>query len=251
MKTKQKQSTIRALRQCLTLSQGGPVLSQGEFADLIGSTRDSVASWETGRRPVTASNAQRIMNATGAWPHSLLNGPPVLDLRLEGYTKESFARWRKNPADSGAAAEQLYPQSADALWLLFTAAGRPGLGKLKHQFPAVWHSFVGWLEATVKEFKLERRIDDLLKDRFEKSHPLTLPWGEWRKLARRRDETSRFRVRLYQFKDDPKQPAKKPLTLYQVTRPGWNPAGDMRTQQMKLSESGPPIRHNSTHGKVV
>lgn len=244
-KPKQKQSPIRALRDCLKWNQA-------EFAALIGSTRNSVASWETGRRPVTESNARRIMYATGAWPHSILNGPPVLDLHLEDYSKESFARWKENPADSGAAAEKLYPQCADALWLLFTAASRPSLerrhpGKQQHQFPSVWHAFVEWLEQTVKEFKLEPRIDALLKDRFEKRHPLTLPWGEWRKLARRRDETSRFRVRLYQFKDDPTQPAKKPLTLYQETRPGWNPAGDMRTQQMKVSESGSPIRHNSTH----
>jgi len=244
-KTKRKNDTLRQLRRILAQSQS-------EFAQMIGATRDTVASWENGRNRLTRDAAQRIMYATGAWPHSLLNGPPILDCNLEPYKPESLAAWkREGKYCSVSAADALYPQSADALWLLFTAAGRPGLGKLKHQFPAVWHSFVGWLEATVKEFKLERRIDDLLKDRFEKSHPLTLPWGEWRKLARRRDETSRFRVRLYQFKDDPKQPAKKPLTLYQVTRPGWNPAGDMRTQQMKLSESGPPIRHNSTHGKVV
>jgi transcriptional regulator with XRE-family HTH domain len=244
-KTKRKNDTLRQLRRILAQSQS-------EFAQMIGATRDTVASWENGRNRLTRDAAQRIMYATGAWPHSLLNGPPILDCNLEPYKPESLAAWkREGKYCSVSAADALYGQSADALWLVFTAAARPGPGKLKHQFPALWWSFTEWLKQVAREFKLHDRIDALLKDRFEERHPETNTWGEWRKLARRRDETSRFKVRLYRFKDDPKQPAKKPLTLYQLTRPGWNPAGDMRTQRMKLSESGSQIRHTSTHRNVV
>lgn len=80
-------------------------MTQQEFADLLGVTKDSVRYWETNVRPLTEDRAIEIMCATGADPASLLDGKGnPKSIRGEDYTPETWEwiRKRKSPVEMEA-----------------------------------------------------------------------------------------------------------------------------------------------------
>ena len=92
MKTKLR-SNIRVLRRILGQTQG-------EFAATVGASKDAVASWETGRNPVSAPLARRIALVTGVDERALVNNDrPLLTMnpnpQRQPYTAEEFKRHRK------------------------------------------------------------------------------------------------------------------------------------------------------------
>lgn len=202
-------------------------LTQGELATLIGASKIAVTSWERGVKRLSRQFAHRIHMATGANTASLLRGDGK-NLGLfpnRAYTKQTFSDWRKMFGGKAQAVAEGYCRiAADSVGLILKAAASPECDKAMGRLAVVWCSFAAWLDQTRQDFKLEGQIDDLLKQRFERTHPLTKSCGEWRRLAKLGHDIAR----LYKFQDDRKQPASKPLTLYLRTRPGWDAAGDMR-----------------------
>lgn len=203
-------------------------LTQGELAALIGASKIAVTSWERGVKRLSRQFAHRIHLATGASTASLLrgDGKNLGPFANRAYTEQTFLDWRKRfGGNAQAVAEDYCRVAADSVGLILrAAAASPNCDKAMGRLAVVWCSFAAWLDQTRQDFKLEGQIDDLLKQRFERTHALTKSYGEWRRLAKLGHDTAR----LYRFKDDRQQPASKPLTLYLRTRPGWDAAGDMR-----------------------
>ncbi|HSA12971.1 MAG TPA: helix-turn-helix transcriptional regulator [Candidatus Paceibacterota bacterium] len=193
--------------------------TQTEFGELIGASKDTVVSWENGRNRISPAFSYRIWLATGA---DIVSSTVPLNLNRQPYTFADYKAWKESRI--GVHPEQrLFDKSADALWLIFSAAAKPGPGKLKDQLTGVWCSFVAWLEQTRVDFKLEQRIDELLDQRVAAVESKTMTWGEWRKAPAVIRE-------FYGFKDDKRQSAKRELTLRMPTHPVWNAQSDMRAK---------------------
>lgn len=226
MKTKANES-IRELRRILGQTQQ-------EFAAMIGASKDTVVSWETGRNKLSAGMARRIAFTTGVDEESMLAGRgmptvtmPVLGRR--GYTAEDYARYggtTKGRSDEAGARHHL-KHCEDTLELLLLAAARAGRGRL----PGVLHSFIEWSEGVRKEFELGAAIDEQLERRKSKAG-VTLTQGEWRRLAR----TEAARLRAMGFKDDPRKGGEEPLRLEVEVRPGWAPGRRMQLPNAAVVE---------------
>ena len=227
MKTRANES-VRELRRILSQTQG-------EFAAMIGASKDTVASWETGRNKLSAGMARRMAFATGADPESLLKGRGVPTVTLpvsgaRGYTAEDFARYRGTPRGRSdeAGARRHWKHCADTLELIFLAAGS---GAKRHRLPGVLHSFIEWSDGVREVFALEREIDAQLERRKRRAG-VTLSWAEWRRLAREEPE----RLRAMGFKDDPRQSGADTLRLEVEVRPGWAPGRSMQPPQLAVCE---------------
>jgi transcriptional regulator with XRE-family HTH domain len=164
MKTK-KGRAIRELRDIINLTQG-------EFAAIIGASKDTVASWEVGRNKLSRQFARRIALATGVEAEDLMRGRS----RLMTYvpmagrlplTKETFQQHRQSywGATDEAAARRHLKNGADALGLILLAAAGGPDGKGAKCLPAVLESFIEWCEQTREDFQLEAAIDQLLAER--------------------------------------------------------------------------------------
>jgi transcriptional regulator with XRE-family HTH domain len=230
MKTKANQ-TLWNLRHILGLTQA-------EFAAMIGASKDTVASWDAGRNPLSASFARRIAFATGVDEKSLLEGKgapaltvPVLGARA--YTAEDFARYRRTTKGRSdeAGARHHVENCRDTLELIFLAAAGSGGGARRHGLPGVLHSFIEWSEGVRRDFELGRQIDEQLEGRKAKAG-VTLSYGEWRRLAR--EEPAR--VRAVGFKDDPRKADEEALRLEVEVRPGWAPGRRMRLPNASVAE---------------
>jgi transcriptional regulator with XRE-family HTH domain len=221
MKTKKK-NAIRELRRIIGKTQG-------EFAAMIGASKDTVASWEIGRNKLSESFARRIGFATGVEGGSLLRGglPLMSYVPFSGrhsFTREIFEAHRKSywGRSDEEAARQHSRNCADALGILFAAASRPQ-GKVNRRLPAVVDSFIQWCDRTREDFRLEREIEEQLRKRPAKL-AIKHNYGEWRRM-RKEDPAA---CRAMGFRDDPRKSDKESLTLETTTFPIWRPGFPMR-----------------------
>ncbi len=221
MKTRPNQA-MRELRRIINRTQG-------EFAAMIGASKDAVASWETGRNKLSRSFARRISFATGAEERALLRGGGRLMSYLprkgrQVFTAARFEEYRKSywGRSEEEAAKQHLRNCVDALGLLFVAAARPH-GKVRHRLPGVVDSFRQWCERTREEFHLDAEIEEQLKRRKTKL-AINKTYGQWRKMQRE-DPTA---CRVMGFKDDPSRGDHENLRLETETVPLWRPGHPMR-----------------------
>jgi transcriptional regulator with XRE-family HTH domain len=203
--------------------------SQGEFAAMIGASKDAVASWETGRNRLSLPFARRIAAATGVEEGALRRGQGPLTTYepfagRRPYTAEAFEQYRQNRwgrSEEGGVRRQL-AHCADALGLLFRAAARPGRGK-PSRLPAVLNSFVQWCEGTRAAFKLARPIDEELAQR-KRIDRFNRTYRQWREMQR----TDPAMCRKLGFKDKPRKKESEYLRLKLETIPDWAPGLSMR-----------------------
>ena len=207
--------------------------TQGEFAAMIGASKDAVASWEIGRNKLSAQFARRIAFATGVDEAALLRGrgPLTSYVPMEGrapFTAARFERHRNSywGRTDEAAARQHLRNCADALGLLFSAAARPGGRKIQHRLPGVLDSFIQWCEWTRKDFQLDEQIEELLRKRQNKL-VLNHTYGQWRAMQKEDPQM----CRMMRFKDNPRKPDIENLSLEIDTIPIWRPGHPMRGEQ--------------------
>jgi transcriptional regulator with XRE-family HTH domain len=225
MKTKPNQA-IRELRKIIGRTQG-------EFAAMIGASKDAVASWETGRNKLSPQFARRMSFATGVDEDALLRGRGRLTCYVpfaghSPFTVAAFERHRQTywgRSDEGAARQHLR-NCTDALGLLFMAAARPGGSKIRHRLPAVLDSFMRWCVRTREDFQLDRQIQEQLEQRKAKL-VLNHTYGQWRTMP----QEDPAMCRQMRFKDDPRKSDNENLRLEMETVPIWRPGHPMRGPQ--------------------
>ncbi len=214
------QEGIKALRNLIGQTQA-------EFAAMIGASKDTVVSWETGRNKLSAAFARRIELATGADGRSLLSGisiPMTGDGLGEAriYAKEDYERHRASEwgrSDQESAKRHL-ERCVDTLELLFRAAAKPGRGKPR--LPGLVDSFIQWSEEARRDFKLEREIDEQLAKRKFKAG-VTQTYGEWRRMARQDPEA----LKAAGFRDSAGKADEERLRLELEVAPDWAPGRRM------------------------
>jgi len=157
---------------------------------------------------------------------SIIDGNGILlDSIEKQYDARTFEYWKETfAASTEKAAGENFNLSQDALWILFQAAAKPGLGRIRNRLPAVYMSFIEWAEETRRQFNLEGQIDQVLKQRKCKDS-LTMSYKDWRKDLSTYDMFASF----YGFKDDPNADSETDLTLTITSHPGWSGAfGNMK-----------------------
>jgi transcriptional regulator with XRE-family HTH domain len=217
---------IRELRDIINLTQG-------EFAAMIGASKDTVASWEVGRNKLSRQFARRIALATGVEADDLMRGrsPLMTHVPMAGrlpLTAETFQRHRQSywGATDEAAARRHLKNAADALGLILLAAAGGPDEKGAKCLPAVLESFIEWCEQTREDFQLDPEIQPQLEERKSKIE-LTKTYKQWR-INQREDPEM---CRLMGFKDDPKKRDDETLRLSMETVPLWRPGYAMRAPQ--------------------
>ena len=216
-----RNEALRELRQLLDLTQA-------EFAELIGASKDAVVSWENGRNPLSETFARRIMLATGVHDQSLLKGKKgLLSRRLGGgaYTQAEFEWHRKNFwGDSPEAnARRRLGSAADTLELLLTAAAKTDGETGSSRLPGLLDAFHQWCKQAAKDFELLPAIDAQLAQRTS-TLDLTKTYVQWRTMAKEDPKMAR----RFGFKDVPKKEDGEALTLSMEATPVWAPGWDMR-----------------------
>ncbi len=200
--------------------------TQGEFAAMVGVSKDAVASWEIGRNNLSASLAHRIAYATGANQEELLSnrGPLTTYVPCKGppkpLTAETFEAHRKSywGRSDEAAARLHLRHCTDALRLLFIAAAQPGRGNVRYRLPAVLDSFRAWCESTRADFQLDPEIQEQLEQRLQK-FSMHKSYREWRQMQKQDPDL----CRAMGFKDDPRKRDNDNLELSINTVPLWRP----------------------------
>ncbi len=203
--------------------------SQGEFAAMIGASKDSVASWETGRNQLSPPFARRIAAATGVEEGALRRGRGPLTTYepfagRRPFTAESFERHRQSRwgRSEEAGVRRHLAHCTDALGLLFRAAARSGRGR-PSRLPGVLNAFVQWCEGTRAAFKLARPIDEELAQR-KRTDRFNRTYRQWREMQR----TDPVMCRKLGFKDNPRKKESEYLRLNLETVPAWAPGRSMR-----------------------
>jgi len=220
MKRLQGNQAVRALRKIIGLTQG-------EFAVMIGVSKDAVASWETGRNKLSATFARRIALVTGVDARTLRLGvsvPISQDADAHVYTKEDFERHQRTEwsGTEEAQAERL-ARCQDTLELLFRAAARVGGDPPRQRLPGLMDSFMQWCEQAREDFKLGPAVDEQLgKRRFRAG--MTQGYRDWRAMARGNPEG----LKAAGFEDDPSKGDREPLRLELELVPGWAPGRSMK-----------------------
>jgi len=227
--TAKTNNPIRALRRILGETQG-------KFAATIGVSKDAVASWETGRNPVSASMARRMAVVTGVDERALMNPElPLLTMspnpQRRPYTLEEFKRHRKmfwGETAEESVRRQLRP-CVDTLELLFRAAANYGQeakgteGAESTRLPGVLGAFIQWCQQTREDFGLGPAIEAELAKR-KGTLELTHSYGWWREMAK----VDPAMARMMGFKDNPKRRDEENLSLKMETVPEWMPGTSMR-----------------------
>ena len=207
-------------------------LTQGEFAVMIGASKDAVASWEVSRNNLSPSFARRIALATGVEAEDLLRGRMPLMTRAGGqrrpFTAETYKAHRASYWGSSdeAAARRHIRHCSDALELLFQAASQTATAKGASRLPAVVGSFIQWCEETRENFQLEKAVDEQLNQRKARL-ALNKTYKQWRTHLKE-DPAA---CRALGFKDDPKKRDDEYLRLETELVPIWKPGYSMRAQQ--------------------
>jgi DNA-binding transcriptional regulator YiaG len=202
--------------------------TQGKFAATIGASKDTIASWETGRNRLSAGMARRISLATGVDERSLLKkGGPLVTLHpaRRPFTMEEYERHQKSfwGSSTEESVKGHLSRCGDALGLLFTAAARAGEGTGPARMGGLLDSFIQWCEQARADFRLGDAIDEELGKR-KKKLELTKSYAEWREMAR----TDPDMARVMGFKDEPERDGKETLRLTLETVPIWKPGHSMR-----------------------
>ncbi len=232
MKTKSKGNAgLWELRRILGMTQG-------QFAELIGSSKDTVASWDAGRNRLSRWAAWRIAFATGVNEESLLEGkgPPTVRVPVVGerpYPAEDFARHQKiqKRAVEVSAKEDL-KNCEGTLGLIFKAAmAGSGVVRRRRRVLGVLQSFKEWSDGVREDFDLGGAIDQEL-DRRRGKVGMKLSYGQWRQIARRH----RQYARAIGFRDDPEKGDKELLELQVEMRPGWAPGRRMKLPDAWIME---------------
>lgn len=228
MKTKPNEA-IREVRKTIGRTQG-------EFAAMIGASKDAVVSWETGRNKLSPQFARRIAFATGVGEGELLRGRGALTCYVpmagrSRFTAATFERYRQSywGRTDDAAARQHLRNCVDALGLLFLAASRPGRGRIRHRLPAVVDSFIRWCERTRTDFQLDGQIEEQLRQRKAKV-VLNHTYREWRRM----EQEDPWMCRQMRFKDDPQRGDGENLSLEMETIPIWSPGHPMRGRRSAI-----------------
>jgi transcriptional regulator with XRE-family HTH domain len=220
----QTNKTIRELRRILGLTQG-------QFATLIGASKDTIASWETGRNPLSPPLARRIALVTGVDEHSLL-GPGGELMAKHGvpakrYTVEEYKQYRKRFWGQSAeeSVRRQWRPCADTLELLFlAAAGNAESGPAR--LPGVVDSFIQWCQQAREDFGLGPAIEAELAKR-KGTLELTHSYRQWREMAKEDPAMAR----RMGFKDNPKRKDEESLSLKMETVPEWMPGTSMKGAQ--------------------
>jgi len=221
MKTKRNQA-IRELRKTIGRTQG-------EFAAMIGASKDAVASWEIGRNKLSPQFARRIAFATGAEEGPLLRGRGPLTGRVFGGHRAPFSVKifeRHISIQRGVSGETTVRRHLrncmDALELLLVAASQTER-KVRNRMPALLDSFSQWCERTRVDFQLDKKIEEQLRQRKSKL-VLSHTYRQWRRM-RQEDPAA---CRLMGFKDDPRKGDEENLRLEAEMMPMWRPGYPMR-----------------------
>jgi len=203
--------------------------TQSEFAAMIGASKDTVASWETGRNKLSPQFARRIAFATGVDGDALLRGYTTVffDHPLTGekiYTAEDFESYRKTlrGRSDEAGAKHHLKHCQDALELLLMAATKASGGKVRYRLPSVLDSFIEWCDRTREDFKLGELIDEQLAKR-EFKVGMTMTYREWRRMMK----ADPAALAAAGFKDDHRKPDEAELRLELKVVPGWAPGRSM------------------------
>ena len=222
MKTEPNQA-IRALRKVIGQTQV-------EFAAMIGASKHTVVSWETGRNKLSSTFARRIAFATGVAGDCLLRNvsTPIYDDPLTGpkeYTAEDFERYRQTTRGRSDAegARQHLEHCRDTLELVLLAATESGEGQPRHRLPGVLDSFIQWCEQTREDFGLGPAIDEQLRRRRCQAG-VTLTYREWRRMMQEDAEA----VKGVGFEDDERKGDAESLRLVLELAPGWTPGRSMK-----------------------
>jgi len=211
--------SIREIRRVLGLTQT-------EFAALIGSTKDTIASWETGRNAMSTGMAWRVSLQTGVDEQSILEWKGYLKTRDgKPFTKEEYEghgkRFWGGSVEQGM--KKQLDNCQDALELLMRASVK---GKDETQARArmagVVNSFVQWCQQTRKDYELERPVDELLAERTT-AIELRKSYAQWREMVK----TDPDAARAMGFKDDPKKDGAEILRLRVDGIPVWKPGYEM------------------------
>ena len=225
-----QQEAIRELRKIIGQTQE-------EFAEMIGASKDTVVSWETGRNQVSASFALRIGLATGADPDSLVRGEPVPQYidhelaRRRPFAREDFERQRREGwgrSDEEAVKRHL-KHSADTLELLFMASIERG-SKGRQQLAAVLGSFISWCDQTREDFGLKEEIEAQLKERVFKAE-VTRSYRLWRLMLKSLPAEAKAK-----FRDDGSKANWEEVQLELELKPGWAPGRSMRGPKAAIME---------------
>lgn len=215
---------------------------------MIGASKDTVVSWENGRNKLSESFARRIACATGVDGRFLLQGTGTL---FRGsifeetgvYTAEDFKWYRQTPwgrSDEEGARHHL-GNCADALKLIFMAAGRAGAEQASQRLPGVLDSFMRWCEETRRDFELGPQIDEALGKRKFKMG-VTQSYRAWREQYRQ-DPAALTAVG---FKDDPGKKNSDELRLEMEGTPGWAPGRSMKAPNPAVRSAVVPKESGKT-----
>lgn len=211
---------VRALRKIIGQTQA-------EFAAMLGVSKDTVASWETGRNQLSAAMARRLELVTGVDGRSLLLGVSVPFSRgrdVHEYTAEDFKQHRQTAwaGSDEAAARELLEHCGDTLELLLLAAVRAG-GAERNRLPGLMDAFMQWCQSAREDFELGPEIDAELRKRGRRTG-ITQNYRTWRAMARQ-DGAS---LKAAGFRDDPTKDEREELRLELKAVPGWAPGRSMK-----------------------
>jgi DNA-binding XRE family transcriptional regulator len=225
--------------------------TQSQFAAMVGVSKDTIISVENGRNKLSPKLAKLIKAATGAIilddhiefepvydiPH--LESMPTLSeeqrtfMRREHdgtgnrehvYTREDFEKWRTTYYQcNDELARKHYDNIKKWIEVIFRAAAIPGLAGNRNRFPAVYQSFVDWLNETRSTFKLENEIEHLLEDEPHQLGEMTLfgPMDN-NPTAMKMLTDSGFDYSKVKTLLENCQPSQC-IVLELETRPGWDP----------------------------
>jgi transcriptional regulator with XRE-family HTH domain len=214
-----RNEAVRALRKTIGLTQA-------EFSELIGVSKDAVVSWEIGRNEISETFARRVALVTGADWRTLRMGVEVPFSAAEDahvYTKEDFERHQREEWGTEEVQARRLEYCRDALELLFAAAAQAGVEKNRRRLPGLVDSFMQWCEEAREGFKLGEQVDAQLEQRRFRAG-ITQEYGYWRALARVEPET----LKAAGFEDDPSKGDKETLRLELDFVPGWAPGRSMK-----------------------
>lgn len=192
-------------------------LTQPQFAAKVGVAEVTIRKIENGGLNMSLDLAQRIRLFTGADSAELLKGKTGKALGSGGapYTKGTFEYWKKTFfVSSKKNAIKYFNDSNGWLQVLLLASAQPTVGKL----PAVYMSFLEWLEKTKAEFKLDKQVDALLNQ---------LDFIETRTFTYEfiRNKNAQPFVKYYGLKNDPRKKASDTVTVKAKQFPMWSTSG--------------------------
>jgi len=175
--------------------------TQAQFASMLGVAKITVTCWETGRNRLELRAAYKINAATGADIEDLLASKvPVRFYDGAPYTADSLRVWRANCGDYTRAAEAMAQSASRDLSALFQAGARPGRLANKYRLPAIYESFMNWIQDAAKDFDVNPQIDALVREgkipnpRWRTHDPMEIQtiWDPeyWREM----EESRNFRI---------------------------------------------------------